>query len=150
MPHFGLIDDSLSQAEASLLRARLHTRGGYIRLSKGQREDGVAALYDAVVSGMLRFFDSPELKSRLKINENDDLDDDRTLFIILQRSNVLGSKINIEDFDYLYQKMDEAIEGELTDLDENLFISRFKRIMRELEVIPFDETDLPKEMPVTL
>jgi len=150
MPHFGLIDDSLTQAEASLLRARLHYRGGLIRFSKGQKADGVAAFYDAMVSGMLKFFDSADFRKDLKINREDDVDDDRTLFIILQTSGVLGSTISIEDFDYLYKQMDLAIEGLLTDFDERLFMSRLNRILSDLEVIPFDMSQLPQETSVTL
>ncbi len=150
MPHFGLIDDTLQQADASLLRARLHVRGGRIRLSEGRKEDGVAALYDAMVYAMLRFFYSKESRTKLQINNGVDLSEDRTLFIILQKSGIIDQSIGIDDFDYLYQKMDEAIEGELTDFDEDLFISRFERIMTSLEAIPFDERDLPEGDPVTL
>ena len=122
MPHFGLIDDSLNEADASLLRARLHVRGGHIRLSSGRKEDGIAALYDAMLCGMLRFVEDPELKKKLRIAETDDLTDHRTLFIILQKSGIFNQSIAMDDFDYLYQKMDEAIEGELTDFNEEEFL----------------------------
>ncbi len=150
MPHFGLIDDSLQLAESSLLRARLHVRGGKIRLSEGRKEDGVAALYDAMVFAMLRFFDSDESRKNLQINSDDNLDDDRTLFIILKKSSVINSSVDIEDFDYLYQKMDDAIEDNLIGFDEHQFMSRFNRIMTSLEAIPFDESELPEGTAVTL
>jgi hypothetical protein len=150
MPHLGLIDDSLQQAEASLLRARLHVRGGHIRLSEGRKEDGVAAFYDAMVYAMFRFFDLPESRKRLQIEIGDDLNDDRTLFIILQNSGIIGPAIDIGDFDYIYQKMDDAIEDDLTEFDEVFFMSRFNRIMTALGVIPFDDDELPEGTPVTL
>ena len=150
MPHFGLIDDSLVQAEASLLRARLHIRGGLIRLSEGRLEDGVAAFYDALVYAMLTHFDSQELRNNLSIHKDDDLNDDRTLFLILKRSGVIDSSVDISDFDYLYRKMDEAIEDELIEFDAHQFMHRFNRIMVTLGTIPFDENDLPKGNPVTL
>ncbi len=150
MPHFGLIDDSLQQAEASLLRARLHVRGGNIRLSEGRKEDGVAALYDAVVYAMLRFTDSSELRNKLDIKNNDNLNDDRTLFIVLKRSGIIDSSVDIEDFNYLYQIMDDAIEGKLTDFDEAIFMSKFNRLMTLLGAFPSNESDLPEEDSVTL
>ena len=150
MPHFGLIDDSLQQADASLLRSRLHVRGGRIRLSEGRKEDGVAALYDAIVYAMFRFFDSSELRAKLQIGDDEDLNDDRTLFIILKRSGVIDSSVEVEDFDYLYQKMDDAIEDHLTDFDEHQFMFRFNRIMTALDVIPFDESELPEGTAATL
>ena len=150
MPHFGLIDESLQQADASLLRARLHVRGGQIRLSEGRKEDGVAALYDAMVHAMLRFLDSDELKRNLQIADDDNLNDDRTLFTILKKSGVIDSSLEVEDFDYLYQKMDDAIEDTLTDFDEHQFMFRFNRIMTALGVIPFDDSDLPERTAATL
>jgi hypothetical protein len=150
MPHFGLVDDTLQQEEASLLRARLHVRGVRIRLSEGRKEDGVAALYDAMLSAMLTFFDSKESRTKLQIDNEVDFNDDRALFIILQKSGIIHPSISLEDFDYLYQKMDEAIEEELTDFDEEQLISGFERIMTNLEVIPFDERELPEGEPVTL
>jgi hypothetical protein len=150
MPHFGLIDDSLQQADASLLRSRLHVRGGRIRLSEGRKEDGVAALYDAIVYAMFRFFDSSELRAKLQIGDDEDLNDDRTLFIILKRSGVIDSSVEVEDFDYLYQKMDDAIEDHLTDFDEHQFMFRFNRIMTALDAIPFDESELPEGTAATL
>lgn len=150
MPHFGLIDESLQQSDASLLRARLHARGGRIRLSEGRTEDGVAALYDAVVHAMLRFFDSEDLKRNLQIDDKDDLDDDRTLFIILKKSRLIDASVDIDDFDYLYQMMDYAIEDKLTDFNEVLFMLRFNKIMTILGAIPFDDSDLPEGPAMTL
>ncbi|MGY5855332.1 MAG: hypothetical protein RTS72_01945 [Candidatus Thorarchaeota archaeon] len=150
MPHFGLIDDSLQLEDASLLRARLHVRGGRIRLEEGRMEDGVAALYDAVVYAMLRFFDSDELRKDLQIDDGDDLNDDRTLFVILKKSKIIDSSVGLDDFEYLFQKMDDAIEDHLTDFDQHQFMYRFNRIMTTLEAIPFDESDLPEGPAITL
>ncbi|MFW9787661.1 MAG: hypothetical protein ACFFE2_11435 [Candidatus Thorarchaeota archaeon] len=150
MPHFGLIDDRLHPADAALLRARLHMRGGRIRLLDGRNEDGVAALYDAMVNAMLRFFDSSELRQNLTIGEDDDLNDDRTLFVILKKSGVLDSTVDVLDFDYLRKKMDEAIEDELVEFNAHRFMHLFNRIMALLDVIPFDESDLPEADSVTL
>jgi len=61
-----------------------------------------------------------------------------------------SSLVDISDFDYLYRKMDEAIEDELIEFDAHQFMHRFNRIMVTLGTIPFDENDLPKGNPVTL
>ena len=102
------------------------------------------------VYAMLRFIDSDELRKKLKINNNEDFDDERTLFSILKNSDIIDSSVDIEDFDYLYQNMDDAIEDNLVDFDEHQFMSRFNRIMTSLEVIPFDKSELPEATPVTL
>jgi len=41
MPHFGLINEKLSENEQYLMRARLHIRGGKIRLKLKQFSDGI-------------------------------------------------------------------------------------------------------------
>ena len=47
MPHFGLMDATkMTEADASLLRSRLHMRGGKQRLQNGLFAAGIAALYE--------------------------------------------------------------------------------------------------------
>ncbi|UCE12541.1 MAG: hypothetical protein JSV04_10130 [Candidatus Heimdallarchaeota archaeon] len=70
--------------EAALLRAQLHVRGGKRRISQKKLSAGIAALHDAFIFAMQRFFLSPDYEELLNLRDNEiDFDDDYNLFIIL-------------------------------------------------------------------
>jgi hypothetical protein len=119
-------------------------------LSEGRVEDAVAALYDALAFAMLHYIDSPKLSEGLLIEEEDNLADDRTLFQILKRSGIFDASVTIEQFDMIFQMMDEAIEYCLDQFDEGEFMRIYNEIMTQLKVIPFDESLLPQGTAVTL
>jgi len=53
MPHFGLMDETkMGKADAALMRARLHIRGGRRRLRQKKVAAGLVTLYDALLSAM--------------------------------------------------------------------------------------------------
>jgi hypothetical protein len=52
-PHFGLLDETkMSQEEALLMRAKLHWRGGKRRIEENKGPEGIATLYDALLSAL--------------------------------------------------------------------------------------------------
>jgi hypothetical protein len=150
MPHFGLLDESLPAEKVSLMRSRLHVRGGLIRMSEGRLEDAVAALYDALVFAMLHYIESPKLGKDLLLEEGDNQADDRTLFLILKRSGVFDSTVTLEQFDMIFQKMDESIEFKLESLEQEPFMKIYNNIMTQLKAIPFGERTLPRGTGVTI
>jgi hypothetical protein len=119
-------------------------------MSEGRLEDAVAALYDALVFAMLHYIESPRLGGDLLIEESDNLADDRTLFLILKRSGVFDSTVTPEQFDMIYEKMDESIEYELQSLEQESFMKTYNNIMTQLHAIPFDENILPEGTAVTI
>ena len=86
MPHFGLIDEKLPEVEKCLLRARLHIRGGIIRLKNGEISAGVAALYDAFIYSLYWYFLSDNTLASLVFNERGKYKDEKTLYLILYQS----------------------------------------------------------------
>ncbi|RDE14549.1 MAG: hypothetical protein C4K48_05740 [Candidatus Thorarchaeota archaeon] len=143
MPHFGAIDESLEEEQALLMRARLHVRGGWIRFSEGRTRDAIAAIYDALSSSM-QIFSIPNTSGRiLKIAEGEDPSDDLALFKILKRSGVFDDSVSLEDFMYIAQSLDDALENRLAGFDETRFVETTNRLFIQLGVLPFDACALP-------
>ena len=148
MPHFGLMntEDSFTTEAGSLLRARLHIRGGKRRLRQAKISAGIITLYDALVFAFLHYVMNPVRRSALKINEGEDLSDDRTAFTVLLRSKVVDDSFDYDAFDHLVEK---ASNEELADYDCSSMLASFERLMTQLGVMPFDENALPPEDPST-
>jgi len=143
MPHFGVVDESLEEEEALLMRARLHVRGGWIRFSEGRPEDAIAAIYDALSSSMQIFSKSNATDRGLNIAEGEDPSDDLALFKILKRSGVFDGSVSLEDFTYIAQSLDAALENRLAGFDETRFVETTNRLLIQLGVLPFDTCALP-------
>ena len=149
MPHFGLIPNNISDIERLLLRARLHWRGGNIRFSKNQIDDGVAAHYDALISAMYSYALKSEKEHRLDIDKSMNLDDDFVLFNILDDNSVFTSQFSCEDFMFLHQTLELALSDKLSDLDVDKFVSLIEKALKQLDVLPFEENELPSNLAIT-
>jgi hypothetical protein len=147
MPHFGLMrEDDQGSEEALLMRAKLHVRGGKRRLRQKKVKDGVVTLYDALISAMNWYVASPERRINLRIHENDSLDDDKILYDILTRSGVLDG---IFDYEAFMNLVSSALNDSVQNFDHEDTLSGFESVMRQLGVMPFDESRLPPEDPST-
>jgi hypothetical protein len=142
MPHFGLIDESLDPAEASLLRARLHVRGANIRLERGQIADAVAAFYDAFSTAM-------ELHLLTGPDELKQVTDDRSAFMILRSVGIIDSSTPMEEFDLLEDALERAIEGDVQEINMTRFLNTIEPLLERLGIIPFDNSSLPQAESVT-
>jgi hypothetical protein len=147
MPHFGLMNErNMGPVEGPFLRARLHMRGGKRRLRQGKIAAGIVTLYDALDAAMQAYVAAEEHKKRLKINAGEDLNDDRTLFTVLVRSQVLDGTFNFDGFDRLTER---ALHEEMPGYDSSELLSGLESVMQQLGVMPFDESTLPPEDPKT-
>ena len=148
MPHFGLMNtrDSFEHAEGALLRARLHIRGGKRRLRQGKISAGIVTLYDALLFALQWYIASPERRKALPVREEDDLSDDRNIFAIIKRSNVIAADFDYDAFDAL---VDKASIEEMPSYDYYEILRDFEAFMTQLGVMPFDEAGLPPEDPAT-
>lgn len=147
MPHFGLMDEAtMPEDEAALLRARLHLRGGRRRLRQGKRAAAVAALYDALCSGMRWCVLSSRHADRLRVDDDDVLNRDRDLFSALARAGVLG---DAEDFERLDSLLDQSLNGEPPPFADEALLDQIEKWLTQLGVMPFDEAALPPEDPDT-
>lgn len=143
LPHAGAIDESLEDDEALLMRARLHIRGGWIRFTEGRTADGIAAIYDALSSSM-QIFLLPDASGRFQtIAEGEDPSDDLVLFKTLKRSGVFDDSVSDEDFAFIAESLDDALENRLMTFDETRFIETANRLFIQLGVLPFDACELP-------
>ncbi len=147
MPHDGFMDErALGPEIGPLQRARLHIRGGKRRLRQGKIAAGIVTLYDALEGALSWFVGSPERRRLLRIHEGENLNDERALFRILQRSGVLDQSFDYDSFDLIVER---ATREEMSDFDYRDMLSRFESVMTQLGVMPFDERGLPPEDPST-
>ena len=151
MPHFGLMDsDKMEPDQAALLRAKLHVRGGKRRISQGKIVSGICALHDALCSAIYRYFLSPHFKESLNLKDkNCDFNNDLILFLVLKKSGIINESFREEDFNYLSQILDQALEEKIVEFDMDLYFDKFNNLMEQLGVLPFNENELPPEDPET-
>ncbi|MEN8261967.1 MAG: hypothetical protein ABFR82_00710 [Nitrospirota bacterium] len=147
MPHFGLMDEAaLGPVEGPLMRAKLHIRGGKRRLRQGKISYGIITLYDALGSAMQWYVASPERIKNLGIDEDDNMNDDKTTFNILLRSGVVDGSFDYEAFDRL---VENALYDSMSGFDYKEMLESYEAVMTQLGVMPFDENKLPPEDPST-
>jgi hypothetical protein len=145
MPHFGLMDATqMREAEAELLRARLHIRGGNRRLRQGKDAAGIASLYDALIHS-LRWY-ALENQAALEIADKTELRDEREIFARLACAQVLN---DLAMFDALTSLVEKAIDDPTLRFDAAGESAKIENWLTRLGVIPFDETALPPEAPTT-
>lgn len=151
MPHFGLMDtDVLGPVEAPLMRARLHIRAGKRRLRQGKISAGIVTLYDALISAMDWYVAVPERKSRLDLQEGENLKHEQTRVNVLQRSGILDGSFDFVSFDSIVEKALESDQPEhMKDFEYTDVLREIESVMLQLGVMPFDENNLPKEDPDT-
>ncbi len=147
MPHFGLMNEkTMDPVEGLIMRARLHIRGGKRRLRQGKIAAGIVTLYDALDAAMQAYAADETRKKRLMIKKDENLNDDRTLFTMLVRSGVIDGNFDFGGFDRLVER---ALQEEMPDYDYHELLSGLESVMQQLGVMPFDETTLPAEDPMT-
>jgi hypothetical protein len=151
MPHFGLMNpDEMKPAEAAIMRAKLHVRGGMRRISQGKIEAGIAALHDAIISAMQHYFFSTQLKEPFKITDTDfDITDEIVLFNVLKESGIIDDTFREEDFTYLLTIIEKALDHQLNDFNHKVYFEKYNNLMNQLEIIPYNEQELPPEDPTT-
>ncbi len=147
MPHFGLMNEkNMGPVDGPILRARLHIRGGKRRLRQGKIAAGIVTLYDALDAAMQAYAADEMHKKRLMIKADENVNDDKTLFTVLVRSGVIDGKFDFGGFDRLVER---ALQEEMPDYDYRELLSGLESVMRQLGVMPFDESTLPAEDPMT-
>lgn len=148
MPHFGLMStaDSFNTEAGALLRARLHIRSGKRRLRQGKISAGIVTISDAVSFAMRWYISSPGRMEKLLVKDDENLNDDKTVFEILKRSGVKDPSFEYAAFDRL---VDRALVDEMTSFDCSDMLRSVESFMVLLGVMPFDEEELPPEDPST-
>ena len=147
MPHFGLMDEStMPRDAAALLRARLHLRGGRRRLQQAKYSAALAALYDALGSGMRWYILLATEASLRDLKAEIDLRTDRELFSALAQTGILD---NPKAFEQVESLLDQLLIGPAPDFDQREVLTLIEQWLTQLGVMPFDEGALPPEDPNT-
>jgi hypothetical protein len=147
MPHFGLMDESsLGPVESLLMRSRLHVRCGKRRLREGKVSLGIVTLEDAVSSGMQWYLARQETEGGPNIQGGESICDERMMYAFLTRSGVLDGSFNYDVFDELVKK---ALADELQSFDYRDILQSIETLLKQLGIVPFDESKLPPEDPST-
>ncbi len=139
MPHTGRIDESLRGEARLFMRARLHVEGSMKRLSEGQIEDAIAAMYDAISSAMQRYTYEGVRETMLEVHDGEALSDDFVLFRVLKRSNIIDDSVDATDFEYLSSILNEALEFQLDSLDLDRFLDLSRNLLTQMNIISTDE-----------
>lgn len=146
MPHAGLmIERQMSNEEGPLLRAKLHIRSGKRRLRQGKIAAGIVTIYDALVGALEWYFASPERRSKLIINDDDNLKDEKTMYKILVRSGVIDGRFDFEEF--VDKIVNKATYDEMQDYNYVTILKEIEHVMTQIGIMPFDENELPPEDP---
>jgi len=138
--------ESFDSAEGALLRARLHLRGARRRLKEGKISAGIITLFDALIFGLRFYFMVPEHRAYHGLDHALDLTDERAMINVLKNAEGFPSSFDIEAFEEI---VDRASAGDMPDYDYRPLLESFEALMLKIEVMPFDESSLPKEDPST-
>ena len=148
MPHFGLMDATkMTQADAALLRVRLHLRGGRQRLQCGMLAPGVASLFDALRHAMRWYILFPEHRARLGLVDSEDFKEDEDIFALLVRGGVIDRAFDYAGFEQLVER---SLDDASFQFDAAKVLAQILQVMTALEVLPFDEAELPPANPGAL
>lgn len=147
VPHAGLMNEAaLGPVEGPLLRARLHLRGGRRRLRQGKISAGIATLSDALSGAFQWYVGEDGRRSRLLLNGERALNDDRTVYQALVWSGILDGQFDLNEFDTLVER---ALREDLQGYDYRPVLAAIEWVLLQLGVMPFDEGALPDEDPST-
>ena len=146
-PHFGLMDESsMSRTEALQMRFRLHWRSGVRKMRESKTADGLAILYDALLSAM-RWYILTNLRQELGTDYEEQLENERFIFALLRREGVLDSSF---DLSYIEESVDRALMEEDVCCDPERVLSQLEQFLRRIKALPFDASKLPPELPESL
>jgi hypothetical protein len=144
MPHYGLIDKpKMTEADAALMSARRHLRGGKRYLQRRSSAAGIAALYDAVLCGMRYYVVKHE--GCTSFVENADLWDAASLFHALTRAGVFEDPLTFNRFSLIVER---ALWQESFSFDAEATLAEVEKMLRKLGVMPINESALPGKQPL--
>ena len=143
MPHHGLMDATkMTEEQASLMRARLHLRGGTRRLEEGLSAAGIVALYDALLFGMRYFIARTHHSLHIDLTNNEDLWDHAALYHTLTKAGVFEDPYA---FNHLSLTVEQALWQESFSFDADAVLAEVEEMLTRLGVIPFNENFLMRE-----
>jgi|SRR5919109_1235930 hypothetical protein len=141
MTHYGLTDTTkMIQADAALISARRHLRGGKHYIQKGASTAGMTALYIAVLCGM-RYYVAKN-KRCASFLENTDLWDATSLFYALTRAGVFDDPLAMNRFSLIVER---ALWQESFSFDADATLVEVEAMLKKLGVIPIN--DLSGSLP---
>jgi hypothetical protein len=128
------------EADAALISARRHVRGGKRYILRGESTAGMTALYIAVLCGM-RYYIAKN-KRCASFLENSDLWDATGLFYALTRAGVFDDPLAFNRFSLMVER---ALWQGSFSFDADATLAEVETILKKLGVMPFDESALPSE-----
>jgi hypothetical protein len=135
----------IMDARTTLICARLYLRGGKRRLQSGYSRAGIAALYDAVLFGM-RYYIARHKRCEAFVEKTDPWDAPG-LFHALARAGVFDDPLTLNRFSLIVER---ALWQESYSIDADSMLAEVEKMLVKLGVIPFRESSLPGESPLTI
>ena len=139
MPNYGLMDTTkMIEADAALISARRHLRGGKRYIQKGASTAGMTALYIAVLCGMRYYIAKhPGCGSFV---ENIDLWDPASLFYALARAGVFDDPLTFNRFSLAVERA--LWQGSFSS-DANAILAEVEKLLTKLGIPTLNDSALP-------
>ena len=115
------------------------------RVRENKLASGLATVYDAMLSAM-RWYILTKLKQELGDNGDEKLENERFVFSFLRRAGVLDETLNLQ---FIVETVDRALMGEDVREDQQEVLTVITRFLTKIDILPFDESQLPPEDPST-
>ena len=145
-PHFGLLDETkMGREEAILMRSKLHYRCGIRRMTENKVSAGIATIYDAMLSGM-RWYVLTNQFDELGDDAEQKLENDHFIISLIQQAGIIESSVDMQFIDKI---LNNALLEEDVSKYHDQFMAQVELILTKLEILPFDESELPPEDPTT-
>lgn len=134
-------EDRMDEADAALMRSKLHIRGGKKLLDHHHIVHAIGTLYDAVEHAMKWYY-----LCHFPSRDNAILYDEDQLFSFLKEQSVFLPPFDFHGYHELMERsLEEEFTDELSTFDPDRFWNLTRRVLENLEVIPFDFDELPEE-----
>jgi len=116
-------------------------------MERGQVADAIASFYDAVSSAMTAaFLEVAGSEGAVKLRSYDDHD----IFLELKRARRIDGTFSSDDFDYICDTAEQALEFILDGFNADRFVSAVEIILAQLGVLPIADGELSEGQYETL
>jgi len=148
MPHFFLMNESeMQEADAALLRARLHIRSFWTLMRYRRFAHGICTLHDGFENALRWFIlcHAPTLHV-----PNEPICWAPQAYRILAKNELVTLDFDIESFESLVTRALKSDFDEMNpDFDFDKLWIDIEKVFQALEILPFDLDSLPEENELT-
>jgi hypothetical protein len=136
---------TMTMKDAMLMRAKLHWRCGIRRIQENKTSAGLTTLYDALLSGM-RWYILSHLEHKIDGDKEEKLENERFVFSVLRKEGIIDGSL---DMHLIEELVDKALMEKDVHEDQGTVMGQMERFLTRINILPFDDSELPPEDPST-